>query len=89
MSKEDLCGMLDGLKLSRMKCYAMSDCTWEQLREFFFLVYKSTEEFELWNSIDSACKSPHKTSSAPEESQETEQIVEIVLPLQPESPVPE
>jgi glycosyltransferase involved in cell wall biosynthesis len=58
MSKEDLCGLLDGLNLSRMKCYAMTDCTWDELRKYFFLTYKSTESYEI---IDSD-RTPRTTS---------------------------
>jgi len=63
MSKEDLCGMLDALTLSRMKCYAMADCTWDQLYKYFFLVYKSTAAHEIWNSSESACSNQHMTLS--------------------------
>jgi glycosyltransferase involved in cell wall biosynthesis len=50
MTKEELCGLLDGLKFDRMKCYAMKDCTWDELRKYFLLNCKSTEEFEILDS---------------------------------------
>ena len=76
MSKEDLCGIMDGLKLSRMKCYAMTDCTWDQLHSYFFLVYKSTKDYEVWNSIDSACSSLHMKVSVPVVEPDQEQTAE-------------
>jgi len=66
MSKEDLCGIIDGLGLSQIKCYAMKDCTWDELRKFFLLICKSTEEYEIWNSTESACSIPHTSVSEPE-----------------------
>jgi len=73
MTKEDLCGMLDGLGLSRMKCYAMKDCTWDELRKFFILICKSTQEYEMIDSIESACSIPHTLVSEPEVEVETVQ----------------
>jgi hypothetical protein len=87
MSKEDLCRILDSLKLSRMRCYALSDCTWEQLRTYFFLVYKSTEDHEVWTSTESACNTLHTTVTVPvvdPEEKDLEQIVETTLPQQSE-----
>jgi glycosyltransferase involved in cell wall biosynthesis len=90
MTKEDLCRILDSLKLSRMRCYAMSDCTWDQLRAYFFLIYKSTEDHEVWTSSESACSTLHTSVTVPVidlEEQVQEQIVETTLPLQSELPV--
>jgi hypothetical protein len=92
MSKEDLCGILDALKLSHMKCYAMSDCTWDQLRAYFFLVYKSTEDHEVWTSSESAYNTLHMSVTVPVidfEKPVEEQSVEITLCPQSELPVQE
>ena len=92
MSKEDLCKILDSLKLSRMRCYAMSDCNWDQLRAYFFLVYKSTEDHEVWTSSESACSTLHTSVTVPVidlEEQVQEQIVETTLSPQSELPVQE
>jgi hypothetical protein len=47
MTKEDLCSKLDELNLGRMKCYALADCTEDELKKYFMLVYKSTEDYEI------------------------------------------
>lgn len=92
MSKEDLCRILDSLKLSRMRCYALSDCNWEQLRAYFFLVYKSTEDHEVWTSSESVCNTLHTSVTVPvidPEEPIQEQIVETTLLQQSELPVQE
>jgi glycosyltransferase involved in cell wall biosynthesis len=43
-----LCKELDKLQLDRMKCYSMDDCTEEELIRYFHLIYKSTEEFYIY-----------------------------------------
>ena len=62
MSKEDLCKLLDGLGFDRMKCYAMSDCTWDELRTYFMLICRKTDNYVVWNSIESACSIPRTSS---------------------------
>ena len=47
MTKEELCSKLDELNLGRMKCYALADCTEDELKNYFMLVYKSTNEYEI------------------------------------------
>jgi len=87
MSKEDLCRILDSLKLSRMRCYALSDCNWEQLRAYFFLIYKSTEDHEVWTSNESVCNTLHTSVTVPvidPEEPIQEQIVETTLLQQSE-----
>jgi glycosyltransferase involved in cell wall biosynthesis len=73
ISKEELCRRLDGLGLSRMKCYAMEDCTWDELRKYFLLICKSTSDYEILDSTESACSIPHKLVSEPEVQIETVQ----------------
>ena len=91
MSKEDLCGIIDGLGLSRMKCYAMNDSTWDQLRNYFFLICKSTEDYEIWDSSESACSIPHMLVSEPEVESEVQSVqectVDVASDLSLESPV--
>lgn len=43
----DMWKLLDEYGLDRMKCYAMSDCTDEQLEKYFMLTYKSCEKFQV------------------------------------------
>jgi glycosyltransferase involved in cell wall biosynthesis len=73
ISKEELCRRLDGLGLSRMKCYAMEDCTWDELRKYFLLICKSTSYHEILDSTESVCSIPHKLVSEPEVQIETVQ----------------
>jgi glycosyltransferase involved in cell wall biosynthesis len=91
MSKEDLCGIIDGLGLSRVKCYAMKDCTWDELRNYFFLICKSAEEYEIWDSSESACSIPHTLVSEPEVEPEVQSVqectVDVASDLLLESPV--
>ena len=47
MTKEELCSKLDELNLGRMKCYALADCTEDELKNYFMLVYKSTDDYEI------------------------------------------
>ena len=93
MSKEDLCGIIDNLGLSRVKCYAMKDCTWDQLRKYFFLICKSTEDYEVWDSSESACSIPHMLVSEPEVEPEVESVqecnVDVASDLSLELPVQE
>jgi len=88
MAKEDLCGILDGLGLSEMKCYAMKDCTWDELHSFFLNICKSTKEWEIWNSSDSAIDSTLRMSSLEVVAVETVQActVDVASDLQAESP---
>ena len=90
MSKEQLCSNLDSLGLSRIKCYAMKDCSWDELHKYFFLICKSTEHYEIWNSSESAYSIPHM-SMLGLESQRVESVqvcnVDVASDLQSESPV--
>lgn len=49
MKPLELCKILEMNKFERMKCYAMSDCTEEQLIKYFNLIYKSCSEYEIIN----------------------------------------
>ena len=46
---DTLCHELDKLSLDRMKCYSMNDCTDEQLVKYFMLIYKSCDEYHIYN----------------------------------------
>jgi len=48
----DLCVDLDNLILDRMKCYSMNDCTNEQLVKYFMLIYKSCDNYHIYNRIE-------------------------------------
>jgi hypothetical protein len=87
MSKEELCGKLDALGFDRMRCYAMSDCTWDELRAYFLLICKKTDTYVIWNSIESACSIPHMTSSLLEPDQSVQECtVETASDQSLESP---
>jgi glycosyltransferase involved in cell wall biosynthesis len=45
--KEELCDALDKNDLTRMKCYALADCTREELIRFFRYTYLSTADYEI------------------------------------------
>ena len=62
MSKDDLCALLDKLELDRMKCYSLSDCTFDQLRTYFMCVCCSAKEYAF---IDSDDRTLHTTSWQP------------------------
>jgi glycosyltransferase involved in cell wall biosynthesis len=88
MSKEDLCGILDGLGFGNMRCYAMSDCTWDELRTYFLLICKKTDNYVIWNSIESACSNPSTTSPEPVPAETVQECnVDVASDLQPVSPV--
>jgi hypothetical protein len=38
---------LDKQKLDRMKCYAMTESSYEELARYFHLIYKSLDEYEI------------------------------------------
>ena len=44
-----LCNLLDIHNFSRMKCYNMSDSSYEELEKYFLLIYKSCEDFEIFS----------------------------------------
>jgi glycosyltransferase involved in cell wall biosynthesis len=43
-----LCNELDKLHLDRIKCYSMNDCTEEELIQFFHLIYKSCDDYSIF-----------------------------------------
>jgi glycosyltransferase involved in cell wall biosynthesis len=90
MSKEELCSRLDGLGLSRMKCYALQDCTWNELRNYFLMICKSTKDYEILDSSESACSIPHTSLLEPEVLETVQECtVDVASYLQSESPVQE
>jgi GH18 family chitinase len=44
---DQLCNYLDNNNFDRMKCYAMNDCSEEELINYFHHIYKSTEHYEI------------------------------------------
>jgi len=46
-NSEKLCGILDENKFSGMKCYSMTDCSEDELIQYFKLLYKSCDNFEI------------------------------------------
>ena len=40
---------LDKLSLDRMKCYSMNDCTDAQLVNYFMLIYKSCDDYHIFD----------------------------------------
>ena len=61
---DELCDVLDALDLSRMKCYSLDDCSWEELCKYFHFICRSTKDYEF---IGSADRIPRTTSSEPPE----------------------
>lgn len=48
----DLCIELDKLFLDRIKCYTMNDCTDIELGNYFMLVYKSCQDYHIYNRVN-------------------------------------
>ena len=46
-SHEDLCKVLDTYNFDKMKCYAMKDATRENLVQYFHLIYRSVDDYEI------------------------------------------
>ena len=55
---EELCRELDYLRLDRMKCYAMDDCTDEQLVNYFHLLCRSCEDYHIYNNVNQKKSEP-------------------------------
>ena len=49
----ELCIELDKLCLDRFRCYSMDDCSNKQLVKYFMLVYKSCEDYHIYDRDDS------------------------------------
>ena len=47
LSHGELCSMLESNELVRMKCYSLTNTTIEELVNYFMLIYKSCDEYEL------------------------------------------
>jgi glycosyltransferase involved in cell wall biosynthesis len=56
-----LCTKLDNLGLDKMKCYEMNDCNDMQLINYFNLIYKSCNDYKIYER--NACDSPNRTHS--------------------------
>lgn len=50
-TNEELCKIIDDFGFSRMKCYSMTDCSTKELENYFHLIYKSLDQFEIIGSI--------------------------------------
>jgi glycosyltransferase involved in cell wall biosynthesis len=59
-SKEDLCKVMDDLGFETIKCYALKDVTFEELRKYFMFVCKRCDNYEIIGTDD---RTPHTTSS--------------------------
>jgi glycosyltransferase involved in cell wall biosynthesis len=46
---DELCIILDNLQLSRMKSYSMNDVSYEELVNYFMLIYKSCDNYYIYN----------------------------------------
>jgi len=51
MTKEELCNHLDELGLDKMKCYAMKETTDKQWMQYYCLMLKSCEDYEIISSL--------------------------------------
>jgi hypothetical protein len=51
INTEALTRELDYLQLDRMRCYAMSDSTNEQLEKYFHLIYRSCEDYFVYKKF--------------------------------------
>lgn len=51
-NSDDLCLELDKLGLDRIKCYSLNDCTNEELVNYFLLIYKSCDEYFIYNRVE-------------------------------------
>lgn len=84
---DELCDMLDQLKLSHAKCYVLPGYSEELLRRYFLLVCRSTKEYEFIGSDD---KTLHTTAELPEPTDtQAECTVGVASDQSPESPVQE
>jgi hypothetical protein len=51
---KQLCTTLDRYGWERMKCYSMTDCSKEELRRYFHLIYNSLENYEILDASNEA-----------------------------------
>ena len=47
VKSDDLCKVLDDNNFTEMKCYSMSDCSDEELKNYFLLLYKSCDQYDI------------------------------------------
>ena len=45
---DDLCKVLDNNNFTDMKCYSMTDCSDEELKKYFLLLYKSCDDYTIF-----------------------------------------
>jgi glycosyltransferase involved in cell wall biosynthesis len=62
-TKEEMCKAMDELGLDTVKCYAMQDCTLEELHKYFMLVCKSCDDYEIISAKTLGDNIPHTTAS--------------------------
>jgi hypothetical protein len=43
----ELCKLLDGLNLDRMKCYVMNDCGANELLRYFLFLYRTCDDYQI------------------------------------------
>ena len=87
LSTDELCALLDQLKLDRAKCYALPGYTEETLRRYFLLVCLSTRDYEFIGSDGRTAR-----TSAPQPELQPESRLEctfdVAFDQSPESPAP-
>jgi hypothetical protein len=44
---ENLCIILDNNNFSEMKCYSMTDCSEDEIIQYFMLLYKSCDDYTI------------------------------------------
>jgi glycosyltransferase involved in cell wall biosynthesis len=48
LNNETLCNLLDTHNFSRMKCYSMNDCSYDELEKYFHLIYRSSHDYYIY-----------------------------------------
>ncbi len=48
LNNDNLCEFLDKNNFIRMKCYSMTDCSWDELKKYFLLIYKSCDNYHIY-----------------------------------------
>lgn len=49
---DELTSILDKLYFDNMKCYSLKDCTYDQLENYFNLIYKSCDDFVILKYVE-------------------------------------
>jgi len=76
----ELCIELDNLGLSKIKCYSLDDCTEDQLINYFMLIYKSCDDYHIFNRIEE-----NNINSELELESNTKKITIITPSIRPEN----